>query len=242
MTTRPSRLGLSRIVPMAISLMAVLLTLDVVDIALKLSRDDATPASDGLLLGSARAVAPETSTPLPAPASAKGADPAPQPPQGAGSERCAGTAACKGNAPTSPTDPEQEKLAAAIMRQREALENANRQLQERQKIVEAASRALKKQLDVLEADNSHKTPASGAPLSSHDMDRLTTIYQSMKPADAAAIFNIMDLHISVALLQQMSPRRASAIMEAMQPQRAILATQMIARRSSQASHHADVPQ
>ncbi len=63
---------------------------------------------------------------------------------------------------------------------------------------------------------------------SKDTMRLVRLYEAMKPADAAAIFNQLDRNVLLQVLDAMNVRRAAAIMAAMQPQRARLVTAELA--------------
>lgn len=58
--------------------------------------------------------------------------------------------------------------------------------------------------------------------------RLVALYEAMKPADAAAIFNELDRNVLLEVLGAMNVRRAAAIMAAMTPQRARLVTAELA--------------
>jgi flagellar motility protein MotE (MotC chaperone) len=49
---------------------------------------------------------------------------------------------------------------------------------------------------------------------------LVTLYEAMKPRDAAAILNDLDMPVLVELTARMNERKAAAIMAAMQPDRA----------------------
>ena len=53
-----------------------------------------------------------------------------------------------------------------------------------------------------------------------NIDALTKLYTSMKPKDAARIFDTMDLEISVAILKGMKPSSSSAIISQMTAQQA----------------------
>ncbi|GBR71109.1 MotE family protein [Gluconobacter kanchanaburiensis] len=135
---------------------------------------------------------------------------------------------CKGPSPVAsqPKDPGLEEQLEA--REKE-LARKDAALNDRQRLVDAAEEELQRRMTALE--NSRTALATSEQhtdqLRNEDADRLVKIYQVMKPEDAAAIFNILDLRVGVALLNRMNPRKASAIMEAMSPQRAILATQLL---------------
>lgn len=66
--------------------------------------------------------------------------------------------------------------------------------------------------------------------------RLVALYEAMKPADAAAIFNELDRGVLLDVLGAMNVRRAAAIMAAMSPQRARLVTAELA--AARAGHGA----
>ncbi|GBR51083.1 hypothetical protein AA106555_0432 [Neokomagataea thailandica NBRC 106555] len=140
---------------------------------------------------------------------------------------------CTGDGVTpAPLDP---LLKASLVERQKELERRERNLLERQAVVEAAEGELQKKLDALndarsKLDSSRQQTAH---LIDQDADRLVKIYEAMSPVDAAAIFNIMDLRIGVGLLSRMTPRKASAILEVMSPQRAILATQLLANTHNQ---------
>ena len=53
-----------------------------------------------------------------------------------------------------------------------------------------------------------------------DLDRLVSLYQNMKPAEAAAIMNDLDIEVMIMVLGTMPPRVAAPIMAKMSPVRA----------------------
>jgi flagellar motility protein MotE (MotC chaperone) len=57
---------------------------------------------------------------------------------------------------------------------------------------------------------------------------LVKIYETMKPRDAAAIFDALDMQVLLQVLDRMQERRVAPILAAMQPDRARLATQLLA--------------
>ncbi|AOX20297.1 MotE family protein [Kozakia baliensis] len=148
-------------------------------------------------------------------------------------DRCRHDAACGGQsaAPeTSSDNTEQHSLMEEIEARSHELDIQAKTLSERKHTLDAALQALQQHSS---GSTAHIVTERGMTLSAEDATRLVSIYEAMKPADAATIFNILDLHVCFALLERMSPRKASAIMEAMSPQRAILATQMLAGRRPQ---------
>ncbi|MCR8550516.1 hypothetical protein M4578_22060 [Salipiger sp. P9] len=64
-----------------------------------------------------------------------------------------------------------------------------------------------------------------------DVDRLVALYQNMKPKDAAAIMNDLDIEVSVMVLGTMNERDAAPILAALNPVRARAISQIILERS-----------
>ena len=63
---------------------------------------------------------------------------------------------------------------------------------------------------------------------------LAKLYESMRPRDAAEIFNELDLPILVQVVNRMSERRAAPVLAAMTPERARQVTAELSRMRSQA--------
>ena len=78
----------------------------------------------------------------------------------------------------------------------------------------------REELQRLEAARQERSEASWA--------GLVKLYEAMKPADAAAIFDTLELHLAVQLFDRMNARKAAAIMGDMDPDRARVATQALA--------------
>jgi flagellar motility protein MotE (MotC chaperone) len=66
---------------------------------------------------------------------------------------------------------------------------------------------------------------------SQDVARLVKLYQSMKPVDAAAMLNSVDLQVAVMVLATMKARNAAQIMAKMTPDRVQAVSKIILERS-----------
>ncbi|GBR11450.1 MotE family protein [Gluconobacter frateurii] len=140
---------------------------------------------------------------------------------------CQGTPQAPQSVAAETVDP---ALKAELNARQQELDRKAEALDERQRLVDAGEEELQRRMTALQASRSQieDSERHSDELLNQDTDRLVKIYEAMKPADAAVIFNILDLRVGVGLLNRMSSRKASAIMEAMSPQRAILATQLLA--------------
>ena len=64
-----------------------------------------------------------------------------------------------------------------------------------------------------------------------DIARMTTVYEAMKPADAARIFEKMDVNFAAGLLARMRPDVAAKVLTGMQVETAYAVTLTIASRN-----------
>ena len=142
-----------------------------------------------------------------------------------------------------------------------AISDAERQLLQelraRRKELEAREQALTQREDVLAAAeqrlNARVTQLSDlqARLEQLDHERLShdeanwaglvKVYETMKPHDAAAIFNDMDLAVLLPVIDRMKEAKAAAILGMMQPERARLVTAKLAAQRTQAVAVPDRP-
>jgi len=107
--------------------------------------------------------------------------------------------------------------------QREAeLAAANRRLEER--VTELS--ALQSRLEGLEAGRRQHQAENWA--------GLVKTYEAMKPREAAAIFDVLDMQVLLQVLDRMQERKAAPVLAAMQPDRARLATQLLAELRTRA--------
>jgi flagellar motility protein MotE (MotC chaperone) len=113
--------------------------------------------------------------------------------------------------------------AHALDQRAAELEAANRRLEER--VQQLA--ALQTKLEGLEAGRQlHRA---------ENWSGLVKTYEAMKPREAAAIFDALDMQVLLQVLDRMQERKAAAVLAAMQPDRARLATQLLAEMRTRAT-------
>jgi flagellar motility protein MotE (MotC chaperone) len=123
-----------------------------------------------------------------------------------------------------------------LRRRREALEARARDLDQRSAVLAAAETKLASRVAELGALQG-KLEALEAERKAHDdanWTGLVHVYETMKPRDAAQIFDALDMQVLLAVLDRMQPRKAAPVLAAMQPDRARLATQMLAELRTRA--------
>lgn len=86
--------------------------------------------------------------------------------------------------------------------------------------------ALQKRLEALEAERKAHDEANWS--------GLVKLYESMKPRDAATIFNDLDLVVLLPVLDRMNDRKAALVLAAMQPERARQVTADLAQMRTRA--------
>ncbi|MDX2293479.1 MULTISPECIES: MotE family protein, partial [Streptomyces] len=113
-------------------------------------------------------------------------------------------------------------LLLDLRRRRETLEARGRTLDERQAAMSAAEQKLAARVAELNALQA-RLEALEAERRKHDAANwlgLVRTYEAMKPREAAAIFDALDMQVLLAVLDRMSTRKAAPVLAAMQPDRA----------------------
>jgi len=208
-------LSVSRIFSTMACLMSVLLALNLFQIMAYFFDDTDNSPLSSLLAAPAHAVA--------APQSSSGGripdPPASLTPQSSGAAPV----------PPAPEDPRRVALLGELGARQKQLDDMDRALAERQRIVAASEVAMQEKMAAYAKiiDDYKARDQASHDMSDADLLRLVRIYENMSPRDAAAIFNVLDMHVMVRVIDHMNPRKASAIMAGMLPERVSLTTQML---------------
>jgi flagellar motility protein MotE (MotC chaperone) len=135
------------------------------------------------------------------------------------------------SAPAS-VSPAEIQLLQDLRKRRQALDERERRINQKADLVQAAESKLQAKLDELtllqarleQVEDGRKKRENA------NWSSLVKTYEDMKPRDAAAIFDVLDLNVMLEVLDRMEERKAAALLAAMLPERARLATQMLAQR------------
>ncbi len=121
-----------------------------------------------------------------------------------------------------PISDAERHLLLDLRQRRDQLDERERALSQREIMMTAAEQkldqritelqALQKRLDALSSERQQNEDAAWA--------SLVRLYEAMKPRDAAAIFDDLDMPVLIQLTDRMNERKAAAILAAMQPDRA----------------------
>ena len=188
-------------------------------------------------------------TPTPAPA-ASSARPAPVAAAGAPAPNLAGVPQPEVIAPPTPVQMAEPPVSEAergilldLRRRRGELETREAALASREGLLSAAERRLtvradelsdlQRRLEMLETARAERDEASWR--------SLVKLYETMKPRDAAGIFNDLDRPVLLAVLDRMKEAKAAPVLAAMLPERARQITTELAQRRTLANRPADPP-
>lgn len=125
-------------------------------------------------------------------------------------------------------------LLDALRQREEALAAREQALEDRIVAMEVAEAELKEQLDALtEAEASLRaTIALADSAAENDLQRLTRVYENMKPKDAAALFEEMSPQFAAGFLGMMEPVAAAGIMTLLSPETAYSVSAVLAGRNA----------
>ena len=135
---------------------------------------------------------------------------------------------------TCPVAEDADSLLAAIRDRSAQIASEEARLADRAQTLAVAETRLAEQLAAFEKARSdlEATLAMADGAAERDLDRMTTVYESMKPAEAAKIFERMDVTFAAGLLARMRPEVAAQVLAGMNADGAYALTLTIASRNS----------
>jgi flagellar motility protein MotE (MotC chaperone) len=138
-----------------------------------------------------------------------------------------------------PAEPEKSSAEADALlraiREREAqLDRHAAQLADRAQALNVAETKLAEQLEAFEKarQNLEQTLAQADKAAERDIERMTTVYENMKPEEAARIFERMEVSFAAGLLSRMRPELTADVLASMEPDSAYAVTLTIASRNA----------
>lgn len=124
-------------------------------------------------------------------------------------------------APRDFSDSEVE-LLQALSQRREELDKREKKLQGREALLQAAEQQVDRKIAELKSlrTDIEKLLGQQSKEEQERIESLVKIYESMKPKEAAAIFNTLEMDVLLSVLSHMSERRSAPIIAAMTPDKA----------------------
>ena len=139
----------------------------------------------------------------------------------------------KGTAPQQPAETKSNDFTSSeililqeLAERREALDVRSKEIDKRAIQLKVAETEIDKKLKLLKAYEQKLSQLVNkySQQEQENINSLVKLYASMKPKDAARIFNTMDVDITVAILKGMKPSSSSAILSQMDAEKAQIIT------------------
>lgn len=133
-------------------------------------------------------------------------------------------------------------LLQNLTKRRQELDDREKELELKAKVLDATELRITNKVDEMKALQVElaKVVEQYNQKQNSEIMSLVKIYENMKPADAAAIFNEMDMPVLLEVIDKMSERKVAPVLAGMSPTRAKDVTQELAEmRRGRASLNAD---
>ena len=127
-------------------------------------------------------------------------------------------------------------LLDALRSREAAVKDREHNIEMRKKALDVAQVEIDRRLDALAAAEKRleATLALANTASDDDIARLTTVYENMKPKDAAALFEAMEPQFAAGFIARMRPDAAAKVMSGLNPQVAYTISVILAGRNANA--------
>jgi flagellar motility protein MotE (MotC chaperone) len=135
--------------------------------------------------------------------------------------------------PAQPVSPSERAILERLQSRRQELEARAREIDIRESLLKAAEKRIESKVEELKAVESRITTATEQKTES-DAARfkgIITMYEGMKPKDAAKVFDRLEMSVLFEIASQIAPRKMSDILGLMSPEAAERLTVELARRA-----------
>lgn len=136
--------------------------------------------------------------------------------------------------PAGSSQKELQALIFALQKREQDLKLREREFEDRKKALSIAEGAIDTRLAALQSaeDALKSTLAMADVASEEDLEKLTNVYEKMKPKQAAALFEEMDPEFAAGFLSRMRPDAAASIMAGLSPMAAYTISVVLAGRNA----------
>jgi flagellar motility protein MotE (MotC chaperone) len=129
--------------------------------------------------------------------------------------------------------PSERAILERLQARRQELEQRAREIEIRESLLKAAEKRIESKVEEAKASDA-KTSAAAAQKAEADAARfkgIITMYEGMKPKDAAKVFDRLEMNVLYDIASQIAPRKMADILGLMQPEAAERLTVELARRA-----------
>ncbi|QWG25186.1 flagellar protein FlbB [Bradyrhizobium sediminis] len=134
---------------------------------------------------------------------------------------------------SAPVSASERAILERLQQRRQELEARAREIDIRESLLKSAEKRIETKVEELKAVESRISTAAGQ-RSEADAARfkgIITMYEGMKPKDAAKVFDRLEMGVLFEIASQIAPRKMSDILGLMQPEAAERLTVELARRA-----------
>jgi flagellar motility protein MotE (MotC chaperone) len=145
----------------------------------------------------------------------------------------------------NPVSPSERAILERLQARRQELEARQREIDIRESLLKAAEKRIESKVEEMKGLESRAAAASEQKAEAENarFKGIVTMYESMKPKDAAKVFDRLDMAVLIEIASQIAPRKMSDIMGLMQTDAAERLTVELARRAGgdKSTPGADLP-
>jgi flagellar motility protein MotE (MotC chaperone) len=129
--------------------------------------------------------------------------------------------------------PSERAILERLQARRQELEARQREIDIRESLLKSAEKRIESKVEEMRATESRmsSTAAEQKEAEAQRMKGLVTMYESMKPKDAARVFDRLEMGVLIEIASQIAPRKMSDILGLMQSESAERLTVELARRA-----------
>ena len=134
---------------------------------------------------------------------------------------------------TQPVSASERAILERLQSRRQELEARAREIDIRENLLKAAEKRIESRVEEMKAVESRITTATGqkAETDAARFKGIITMYEGMKPKDAAKVFDRLEMSVLFEIASQIAPREMSDILGLMAPEAAERLTIEMARRA-----------
>ncbi|MBR1146858.1 MotE family protein [Bradyrhizobium sp. AUGA SZCCT0431] len=132
-----------------------------------------------------------------------------------------------------PVSPSERAILERLQARRQELEQRAREIEIRESLLKSAEKRIEGRVEEMKATEARITTATGqkAETDAARFKGIITMYEGMKPKDAAKVFDRLEMSVLYEIASQIAPRKMSDILGLMQPEAAERLTVELARRA-----------
>ena len=141
--------------------------------------------------------------------------------------------------------PSERAILERLQARRQELEQRAREIEIRESLLKSAEKRIEGRVEEAKATEAKISTATGqkAEQDAARFKSIITMYEGMKPKDAAKVFDRLEMSVLYDIASQIAPRKMSDILGLMQPEAAERLTVELARRAGtdKSTSTADLP-